>query len=205
MPSIFDRQVKLYQSAFKKHGISPKSLKWYSYRSLALRYETLLKYLDINHKSILEIGSGFGDLIPFLQEQNKPFQYLGFDLVPEFIDYASRAYPDYNFQNFNILEKPFSKKFDLVISSGAFNHNVTNNLSYRKKAITALWDHATTAIAFNMAGSHPMPPNHPQNIVYYADSIEIFNFCTTLSPKVILDQSYSSKDFTIIMFKKTHS
>jgi hypothetical protein len=66
--------------------------------------------------------------------------------------------------------------------------------------ITALYSQTKQVLAFNMAGGLKPIPN--DSLIAYADAHEIFEFCKTLSPRVILNTKYLQKDFTIVMFKK---
>jgi hypothetical protein len=53
-----------------------------------------------------------------------------------------------------------------------------------------------------MAGGLKPIPN--DSLIAYADAQEIFDFCRTLTPRVILRTEYLAKDFTIVMFKKSY-
>lgn len=194
-----------YQKRFQKYGIHPKSLFWKNQKSISIRYQVLLKNLDLEGKSILEIGSGFGDVIPFIEAKTKNFTYLGLDLVPEFVKVSQMHFPKHRFKVHNILASSLNQKYDIVICSGALNSNLKNNIAFREQAIKTLWDHANEAVSFNMAGHHPQPKNKKTNIVYYADSFKISNYCSNFTENLILDQSYLSKDFTITMLEPAHN
>ena len=53
-----------------------------------------------------------------------------------------------------------------------------------------------------MLGAHPQPANEKDSNVWYADSLEILEYCMTLTHRVILRANYHSKDFTILMYKE---
>lgn len=202
-----DRQQELkekaesYQKAFRKYGVHPKALRWASAKSAKLRLKELVTDLDFEGKSVLDVGCGFGDIIPYLSRKTKKFNFTGVDMVPEFIQAAQKKYPKYRFILKDYFNQPMKEKFDVVISSGALNSNFQDPDRFRKKAIRTLFNHAREAISFNMAGFYPQPKNKKTSRVYYADSLAILKYCLSLSPKLIFRHHYHRKDFTIAIFK----
>ena len=107
----------------------------------------------------------------------------------------------FNFLVKDYIKTPLKKKFEIVISSGALNSNLTDPVRYRRRAIKILWDHTKEQLAFNMAGGFPQPENKESNRVFYVNSMEILEFCLTLTSKTIFRHHYRTRDFTIIMFR----
>jgi SAM-dependent methyltransferase len=192
---------KSYQSSYRKHGVDPKALKWHSEKAARQRYKQIVVGIDFNKKSILDVGCGFGNIIPYIVDKTSIFSYTGIDLVPEFVREAKKIYPKYKFLLGDYFKQPLEKKFDIIICCGALNGNYKNNLGFRKKAIKAMFDHAKERLVFNMAGRHPKPRTAKHSNVWFADSKRIFKYCKTLSRKVLLKEDYHSNDFTIVMFK----
>lgn len=192
--------MQSYQKSFAKHGAKPQALQWLSSEAAQVRYQNLLADLKLDGKSILDIGCGFGDIIPHIQAKAKKFRYLGIDIVPEFIKVAQNRYPNCQFQQGDYTK--IISPHDIILCSGVLNNKVTGNqYQYRQNAINIMFDHAQEALAFNMAGSHPQPQNRDKWKVYYVDSQKILKYCQNLASKVILRQDYRPRDFTIIMFK----
>lgn len=188
-----------YLRAFSEHGESPKSLKWISYKSVAKRYRQLVRDLNFENKTILDAGCGMGDLLPFIYAKSSNFDYLGVDIIPEFIDIAKKRYEGNAFKVADVFGKDFNQKFDVIVSSGIMNHNISDWLEVRKKMIVKLFDLANEVLAFNMAGAlNPIPSDQK---IAYANAKEILDFCATLTPKLILKTHYHPKDFTVVMFK----
>ena len=201
------RQQKLkektesYHEAFKKHKVHPKSLFWTSKKAATLRYKELVADLDFEGKTVLDVGCGFSNILPFISKKAKSFSYIGVDIVPEFIQVARNKYPKHQFILRDYFDFPLKEKFDIVISSGTLNSNFENPDHFRKKAIKTLFDHARKAVGFNMAGFYPPPKNKKTSKVYYANSLTILEYCLSLSPKLIFRHHYHQKDFTVVMFK----
>ena len=194
-------KVKSYQEKFQKYGKGPKALKWLSKDSAQKRYRELVADVDFKGKRILDFGCGFADIIGYISRKSKTFKYTGVDIVPEFIEVCRKRYLKHKFILRDYLANPLSKMYDIVISSGALNSKVKENLAFRKNAIKIMFNHTTYALAFNMAGGYPQPKNKKKYKVYYVNSLKILKFCLTLTSKLIFRQSYHQKDFTIVMFK----
>lgn len=188
-----------YNKSYSLHGATPKALQWHDYKSAALRYQNLLTGLDFCGKSILDVGCGMGDLLPYLLSKSSNFTYLGVDVNANFIETAQKRYDGFDFKVLNPFKDELNKKFDIVLLCGALNENKENWLQSRKEKIKKLYDLANEAFVFNMAGS--LIPPAPGRIVAYADAREILDFCATLTPKIILQTNYHPKDFTVKMFK----
>lgn len=190
-----------YSKAFKKHHGSIKSLMWNSYASAAIRYKEIVQDIDFDNKSILDVGCGLGNLIPFILSKSTSFRYTGVDFTKEFIQEAKKKYTKFEFASRNYFKNPLKKKFDVIICCGALNGNYgKKTMSLRKKAIKTMFDHCKSAVVFNMAGGIS-PHNKKGSIIYYADPRDLLEYCTRLSKRVILRNHYHKKDFTMIIFK----
>ncbi|MBU0572111.1 class I SAM-dependent methyltransferase [Patescibacteria group bacterium] len=190
-----------YQNSYKKYGIDPRALKWRSEKAAKQRYEQIVADIDFNNKSILDVGCGFGDIVPYVANKSDIFSYKEIDFVPEFISEAKKKYPKYTFLVGDYFKQPLEEEFDIIICCGALNGNYKNNLGFRKKTIKTMFNHTKECLVFNMAGRHPKPETACRSNVWFADSKEIFEYCETLSKKVLLKDDYHSNDFTIVMFK----
>ncbi len=187
-----------YDKSLNEYGESPKALLWASYRIAAVRYSELVKDLPVSGKTILDAGCGMGDIIPYLYAKARNFQYMGLDTNKGFIEIAKKRYEGHDFK----VADPFADKvgyFDIVLSSGVLNGNVDGWMEKRKEAISRLFDLSKEVLAFNMSGS--VNPIASTPITAYADLHEILTYCTRLTPRVILRSQYSTKGFTVLMFK----
>ena len=198
-----DQTKERYQRSFKKYGVSPKSLAYWNQEAIDIRYQELLKDIEIEGKSILDVGSGFGDIIPHLKRKATKFNFIGIDLVPEFVGVARKKYPKHEFIIGDYFGRPLQEKFDIVFTSGTLNSGLPKKdpVGYRKKAIKTMLDHAREVVSFNMAGGYQQPENVKNYRVWYANSLEILKYCLSLTPKVIFRHHYRKNDFTIIMYK----
>ena len=207
----YEGKLESYRRTYKKYGVNARSLQYPSSKAQAKRFRELVTDIDFENRSVLDIGCGFGDIIPFILSMRKTnlfieaktrnVDYTGVDIVPEFIEVCRQKYPKYNFVIVDYFRNPLKKKFDIIITSGALNANIKNPYTYRKKAIKVMWEHSNEIVAFNMAGGNPQPQNKKGNRVYYANLNKIVDFCKTLTTNIIIRKAYSPKDFTIIIYK----
>lgn len=191
-----------YDKSLKQYGEGPQALLWWDYRSMAIRFRELVKDVPLDGKSVLDAGCGMGDLLPFLYAKSASFKYLGVDQSRDFVEIAKRRYEGHNFKVGDAFAESFGK-FDVVLSSGVMNGNYESWLENRKKMITALFHQTNQVLAFNMAGG--LKPIANDSLIAYADAQEIFEYCKTMTSRVILRTEYLQKDFTIVMFKKNHA
>ncbi len=190
-----------YRRLFKKFGFGPKSLKWRNEKASVKRFNALISDIDFEGKTILDVGCGFGNIISFIDNKTKNFTYTGTDIIPEFINEAKKLHSKHKFGILDFTKDKIDKNYDIILASGCLNSNRSNNLEFRKKIIKKLFMKADYVLAFNMAGDFPQPDNKKENNVWYANSMEILQFCFSLTNKVIFKIGYAYKDFTIVMSK----
>lgn len=192
---------KIYQEKFKKHGVDPRTLLWKGKGAAHQRFRQFWAEIDFSGKSVLDVGCGFGEFAKFLDKRYQNITYTGVDIVPEFIEEAKKTFPHHTFYTRDFFNEPLDETFDVVLASGVLNSNVANNMEYRKKAIKAMFAHTKKVLAFNMLGSHPQPQNDKDSNVWYSDSVEVLEYCMSLTRRVILRHHYHPKDFTIFMYR----
>jgi trans-aconitate methyltransferase len=195
----FSNLTEDYDKSLAQYGPGPKALLWWDYRSMATRFRELVKDVPVQGKTIMDAGCGMGDLLPYLYAKAPEFKYLGVDKSRKFIEIAKQRYEGHDFK----VGDPFHDRvgmFDVVLSSGVMNGNVSNWMAKRKKMIANLFDQTGEVLAFNMAGGLKPPPN--DSLIAYADAREVFDFCKTLTKRVQLNTQYLYNDFTIVMLKQ---
>ena len=114
-----------YQQKIAEEGInSPQSLGDRTSEKDWKFYSLLFQDLDLDGTvSILDIGCGKAELLPFLQNSYSQIaidRYLGLDLVEEFLDLARLNYPRHEFQQVNFISDRFlpQQPFTIVVALG---------------------------------------------------------------------------------------
>jgi SAM-dependent methyltransferase len=173
------------------------ALGWRTFESQCLRFERLCDVGDLSGCKVLDLGCGYGDLKPFLDERFTDIAYLGVDHMPEFIDEARRRYdhlPGTGFVQADILNAVFPE-VDYVLASGAMSYRSRNTL-YPYNLIRQMWETARRGVAFNLLDANVFMAT---NVLCGQDPEAILAFCRTLDPAAELVTGYVADDFTILM------
>lgn len=105
----FEQMKDSYMSRFMQFDYSSKTL-FYSDNRLHVdrlkQVSILLRELIKPEDGLLDVGCGYGDVIPYL-----PYcRYCGVDIIEDFVSEAQRRYPSHEFRVANLLF--FEEKFD---------------------------------------------------------------------------------------------
>jgi len=197
---LVEQHKKSYQAAITQHGDSLKSLYWASYKTAAQRYKELLVDVNLEGKTILDVGCGTGNLIPYLLAKCDNFSYRGIDIMSEFISQANTSYPGFNFAVADFWAKEYQETADIVVTCGTLNFAILD-IGKRKEMVKKMFEQSKVATIFNMAGQHPIKkPLSKSGLIGYTDALEILNYCFTLTSKVVFRHHYHPNDFTIVLF-----
>lgn len=198
------KSLNIYKQKFKEFGVSPLSLQWKSKGAAHQRFRQFWAEIDFDNKNVLDVGCGFGEMGNFLTKRYENVKYKGVDIMPEFIENGKKMYPALELETADYFGQPTPETYDTIICSGALNSNfgtVEENLKFRKDAIKTMFDHTTNLVAFNMLGGHPATQNKEDSNIWYSDSLEILEYCMSLTRRVIMRHHYHPTDFTIFMYK----
>jgi len=177
-----------------------EALGWRGIESQIKRFEALSRVGDLNGRTLLDVGCGYGDLKGYLDQQFSGFTYIGIDQMPEFINEAKERYKNrldtHFFQtDFTAVDFP---SVDFVIASGALGYRCENPDFYGNM-IRKMYEAATRAVAFNMLDAERFP-EHPLLVGHDCD--KIVALCRTLAPRVTVARNYLEDDFAVFMFRE---
>lgn len=199
------KSLNIYKQKFKEFGVSPQALQWKSKGAAHQRFRQFWSEIDFDDKNVLDVGCGFGEMGNFLTKRYKNVKYKGVDIMPEFIENGKKIYPHLDLETQDFFGQPKPENFDTIICSGALNSNFgteEENKKFRNDAIKTMFDHTSNVVAFNMLGGHPAPINdNSESNIWYSDSLEILEYCMSLTRRVIMRHNYHPSDFTIFMYK----
>lgn len=192
---------RYFNDLYNEHGNSNKSV-GYSKEGHKARFDVLSGLLDLNNKSILEVGCGLGHYLQYLQKKYKKFKYTGFDINENFIKECWKKYPKYDFELRNIIEKPVKENtYDAVYFVGGFNYSfIKNPEMMTKKMLKAMFIASRKVCAISMTSIY-VDKEYKLPYMHYYDPCEIFTYAKTLTKKVSLYHNYLPHDFTIVLYK----
>ncbi|HKO90489.1 MAG TPA: class I SAM-dependent methyltransferase, partial [Polyangiaceae bacterium] len=77
-----------YQKLFSEHGAGHQAVQWSSRETQHERFQVLSELVRPTDR-IIDLGCGLGELLTWLRrERSFGGDYLGLDLVPEFVNHA---------------------------------------------------------------------------------------------------------------------
>ena len=126
---------------------SPESVGW-THKGQLLRYETVLKLIKPEDKSVLDFGCGKGDFYGFLKERGIDCQYTGIDINPSLIELARKNYPDVEFYVMDIEKSALEKKFNYTLAIGVFNLAVQDIKELTERCLKILFQHTSERLVF---------------------------------------------------------
>lgn len=176
-----------------------ESLGWRNANSQRMRYEVLVMAGDLNGASVLDIGSGYGDLKAFLDQRFTDFDYIGVDQQPEFIDEARARY--HGFPRTRFYQSDFITaslpQVDYVFASGALGYRCDNE-NYYTDMILKLYGCAAKVFSFNMLDKQHFPAH---DLLVGHDREAVLAFSRTLAPRVVWFDDYLPDDFTVLLHR----
>jgi cyclopropane fatty-acyl-phospholipid synthase-like methyltransferase len=194
--------VEAYRSAFREHGRSPASVLCPKGRQ-GLRFDALLARLNVNGKSLLDFGCGLGHLCDHLSKRDIACQYLGVDIVADFIESDRVAYPDRDFRQIAQIGD-IAGRFDIVLASGVFNirylEDEKKNLAFVQQRISELFALCDEALTIDFMTSHV---DFSRDEAFHADPSAMLEFAVThLSRRAVIDHSYMPYEFCMTVFRQ---
>ncbi len=186
---------KMYLENLKENSDSHLSVQWGSKESQYKRFEVLHKIADdFNESRVLDVGCGIGHFWDFISLNNFQGQYLGIDLLGEMILQAKTRHPDVEFQNKNIEDIEFNA-FDYIVMSGIFTFA---NQSIFEKMLAESFHISQKGMTFNALSTWATQKEEGE---FHVDPLKTLEFCSKITPRVVLRHDYLPHDFTIYMYK----
>src|SRR6185312_9297066 len=94
--SFTNEQIEAYRKNFLEHGDTPRGVFWNNQDTQYLRFERLLKNLDI--------GCATCSLHEYLLNKKIKHDYHGNEIVPEMVTMAKKKYPEITVKERDILK-----------------------------------------------------------------------------------------------------
>jgi cyclopropane fatty-acyl-phospholipid synthase-like methyltransferase len=160
--------ARSYQHLIAAHGLSPYALAERADEKTHTFYDHLFAGVALpTPLSVLDIGCGLGDLIPYLEQSAAPNAYLGLDLVEAFVrDCQQRYTPPYTFRCQNFIHPAFQPKerYGVVVSLGSLVSRVVAYEEYLAYCCSKMLRVATHSVVFNVITAvQPTSRNYTQS------------------------------------------
>jgi len=183
--------IRNYRERFAKHGPGPKAVQYTDRESHLARFEVIAG-VDPDMTSVLDVGCGLGDFCHFLRARDNAARYHGVDIVPEFIEAASKVFAEDQAASVSLLDAELDRLpggFDYAVLSGVFNNAMDDNWGFMTRTLHQMWQAAEKGIAFNAMSTYV---DYRDPDLFYVDPMEVFAFCkSTLGGHPVLRHDYS--------------
>lgn len=93
--------------------------------------EYLKENLDVNNKTVLDVGSGMGQLFPFLKKLGAT-EIQGIEPSKNNVEVSNKLHPDIFVSEGSLESVSIDKKFDVVTSVMVFEHILDINRAFEK-------------------------------------------------------------------------
>jgi len=200
MKDIFlQTAANLYNERFELYGRDVRTVGWGSRADQLLRFEVLLRNLNLKGKSFLDVGCGLGDLVPFLNERTKgDFQYIGIDVAERLVEDARHLHTSgrCNFLHGDLfsVEVP---EVDIAVLSGALSFRTPGITEYAQQTLERMYLLSREAACLNFLSKYA-DYELEKNEHYYPEVV--FAWSRRISHRVNLFHDYPLYEFTIQLF-----
>lgn len=192
------KALSFYDNLIAEEGLhNPRALSWISASNQQVRFAILSGIGNLNNRSILDVGCGFGDLYDFLVENNEAVSYKGIDINKTIIDAARNKHPGVSFDVLDFGEYT-GQPCDYVLASGALTIKIPQYKEFYFGYIKKMFELSQVGTAFNMLNAKHYP-NDDELCTYSVP--EVYEFCTSLTDRLVIRQDYLPQDFTFYLYR----
>ncbi len=206
-----------YHRAAREHGPGFRATLWASREKQIRRFEILCGMEDFTAATLLDAGSGAGDMADFLVHRGVRYaRYVGLEGVPELVQAGrERELPRADFVQRDFVEdgSAFSDAaratggVDCVVFSGSLN---TLELDQATAVLERAWAVTRRALLFNFLSARrgldgqPAAPPDPDDPARRLDPLGLLDWAMDHTPSVLFRQDYfRGHDATIAMQRPT--
>lgn len=187
--------VERYQTRFYKEGVSYKTLGWGCTEDQVKRFEVLLQNINFKNKSVMDIGCGFADFYGYLKQKEICCNYIGVDIIPEFLECCCKKYPEATFIKANImLDKDILPKTDIVVTTGTLNLKLDDidNMEYTKDFMRNAYEKTEELMSIDFLSTKLTSSYPKEDFVYYHDPLKLLEYSFELTDNIKLIHNYEA-------------
>jgi 2-polyprenyl-3-methyl-5-hydroxy-6-metoxy-1,4-benzoquinol methylase len=197
-----NNMVERYRKRFQEHNGSVKILGAGSEEHRRIRFNVIKEVGDLNNCSVLDFGCGLSDFYAFLKSEGIKVDYVGIDIVPEFIEHSARKYPEQTFYCFDIGEKNLlgGRRFDYAVCSQVFNNKLLHedNVEVASGVMRKLYGMVEKGFAIDFITSY-VDFEEPRHYHYRPE--QMFSIAKQLTKRVTLRHDYPLYEFCLYVYR----
>jgi SAM-dependent methyltransferase len=202
-PQILDQVARYYATKLASHGPTARGVDWNNSASHLLRHQQFLRLLGEDKRaSVIDLGCGYGDFLPFLRERGFSGDFIGYDISPEMIAAARHLQGEAQNRTWRVGSNP-SESAEFAVASGILNVKGPTPLAewidHVHDTIEILARAGRRGFAFNVLTQMGDPALRKPNL-YYADPVKMLTYCLNrFGRSVSLLQDYKLWEFTVLV------
>jgi SAM-dependent methyltransferase len=194
-----------YGDKVRQHGATAAGVDWRDAASQHLRFDRLLTLLERPGDSVLDVGCGWGALLPVLRARGFSGAYHGVDASADMIARARQEHRDADarFTCTPLAALDETHAADWVLASGIFNVKLDASRDAWESGVLRSLDSmhalARRGYAFNCLTAYS-DTDRMADRLYYADPLFHFDRCKREhAPHVTLLHDYGLYEFTLLV------
>lgn len=194
--------AELYNERFERFGRDLRTVGWGSRADQLLRFEVLLRGLDPKGKTILDVGCGLGDLVPFLHERTGgDFRYVGLDVAASLVDDARRLHGDAccTFLHGDVFAAGVPQA-DIAVLSGALSLRIEGIAEYAQRTLERMYALSREAACLNFLSKYA---DYELEKNQHYQPQEVFGWARRVARRVNLFHDYPLYEFTVQLLHPT--
>ena len=192
-----------YEAALAAHGTTAKGVDWKDEDGQRLRHRQFLRLVEADRDaSVLDLGCGYGDLLPFLRAHGHRGRYVGLDVSPAMIDAARKLHGEGPDRVFHVAAVP-SEATDYAIASGVLNvirgADPPTWSRYVEAIIETLATNSRRGFGFNMLSLNSDSERRRADLHYADPPATLAAMVARHGRHVALLQDYGLWEFTMLV------
>jgi len=178
-----------------------EQLGWENQSAHYRRFSILCEETNYKKASLLDVGSGLGDLYAFLKEQSFSGRYTGVDVLPRMVELAKKRFPELPFYCADLISDPgtMNQAFDICYCSGVFNLKEFSGNAFLKKAFESFTKLSNRWIVLSLL--HKRSPDKEEDLYCYFEPEEVLELLAPYAWQLKIRDDYLDNDFTLIAEK----
>ncbi|WP_407169400.1 class I SAM-dependent methyltransferase [Bradyrhizobium sp. ORS 111] len=203
LSSILHDVAEYYSARLEAHGPTSQGVDWNGIESHRIRHRQFLRLIEpIPDGSVIDLGCGFGDFLPFLRSAGYRGRFIGYDIASNMIAKAQELHGEGDDRRWRIGAEP-NETADYAIASGIFNvkGEIASEvwMGYIHQTLDVLARAGTRGFGFNILSLSSDPDRRRSNL-YYADPARMLAHCLQrYGRSIALLQDYGLYEFTILV------
>jgi trans-aconitate methyltransferase len=187
-----------YDRLAATHGHTPQAVDAPDQAALDVRYQALGDVTDMNGKTVLDVGCGYGGLGAYLTHRYPNIDYHGIDISQGLIDLGREAHPELTLTLRDLLDLADAPSYDVVIAQGIFYR--LESTEAPSTMVRRMFTIAREAVAFTSLST--WKPHRAAGELHI-DPADTLKFCRRLTSRVVLRHDYHPGDLAIYLYKET--